>query len=121
MNLSTQATRIAIGLILGLLLGLIYGWLVRPVEYVNTSPDALRVDFRTDYVLMTAEAYGDGGDLDLARFRLAALGPLPPGEYATQAIDYALQQNFSRDDVERLNKLAIALRSLPDSGEIRQP
>jgi hypothetical protein len=47
----------------------------RPVEYVDTTP--IRCGgFRTDYVLMVAEAYAGEQDLDLARFRLAALGPL---------------------------------------------
>ncbi len=109
------------GLVAGLLLGLAYGWLIRPVEYVDTSPDSLRADFRTDYVLMVAESYAADADLDLARFRLAALGPLPPDEYATAAIDYALASAFSREDVEALNQLAVALRSLPRTGEIGGP
>jgi hypothetical protein len=110
-----------LGLIAGLVLGVFYGWLVRPVEYVDTTPDSLREDFRTDYVLMVAEAYAGEADLDLARFRLAALGPLPPDEYATAAIDYALARSFSREDVEALNQLAVALRTLPRSGEIGVP
>ena len=119
--MSPRLPPLLLGLIAGLLLGLSYGWLIRPVEYVDTTPDSLREDFRTDYVLMVAEAYASEEDLDLARFRLAALGPLPPDGYATAAIDYALARSFSRDDVEALNQLAIALRTIPRSGEIGGP
>lgn len=119
--MSPRLPPLLLGVAAGLLLGLTYGWLIRPVEYVDTTPDSLREDFRTDYVLMVAEAYLSEGDLDLARFRLAALGPLPPDHYATAAIDYALGHGFSRDDVGALNQLAIALRTLPRPGEIGGP
>ena len=39
---------------LGLAAGLYYGWVINPVEYVNTTPDTLRVDYQADYVLMVA-------------------------------------------------------------------
>ena len=110
-----------IGLLFGAFIALIYGWLIRPVEYIDTSPDSLRIDFRTDYVLMVAESFGTNEDLILAQVRLAALGPQPPDEYVTQAIDYALEQSFSRSDLEHLNSMAIALRTLPQPGEIGGP
>jgi hypothetical protein len=110
-----------VGLLLGGVIALLYGWLVRPVEYVDTSPDSLRIDFRTDYILMVAETYDGEDDLNLAQFRLAALGPQPPDQYVTEAIDYALEQSFGRRDLELLNALAIDLRSLPRPGEIGAP
>jgi hypothetical protein len=119
--LATHLPRLIIGALLGGFLALTYGWLIRPVEYIDTTPDSLRVDFRTDYVLMVAESYTADQDLDLALFRLAALGPLPPDEYATAAIDYALEQSFSRTDLEHLNQLAIALRALAQPSEIQAP
>ncbi|MFQ5923462.1 MAG: hypothetical protein ACE5M4_11525 [Anaerolineales bacterium] len=109
------------GLVFGALIAVVYGWLVRPVEYIDTSPDSLRIDFRTDYVLMVAESYSADQDLTLAQVRLAALGPQAPDEYVTQAIDYALEHSFSRADLERLNGLAIALRTLPQPGGIGPP
>jgi hypothetical protein len=119
--MKSRITPLIIGLVSGLLIAVIYGWLVRPVEYIDTSPDSLRIDFRTDYVLMVAESYSSDQDLTLAQVRLAALGPLAPDEYVTQAIDYALDQSFSRADLERLNMLAIALRGLPQPGGIGPP
>jgi hypothetical protein len=119
--LATHLPRLIFGALLGGFLALIYGWLIRPVEYVETTPDSLRIDFRTDYVLMVAESYSADQDLELAQFRLAALGPLPPDEYATDAIDYALELSFSRSDLDHLNQLAISLRALPQPGEIQAP
>jgi hypothetical protein len=109
------------GLLMGSVIALLYGWLVRPIEYIDTSPDSLRIDFRTDYILMVAEAYDGEQDLNLAHFRLAALGPQPPVEYASEAINYALGNSFGRRDLELLNALAIDLRSLPQPGELGAP
>ena len=117
----THLPRLILGVLFGSFIALIYGWLIRPVEYIDTSPDSLRSDFRTDYVLMVAESYASDQDLNLAQFRLAALGPQPPEVYATQAIDYALAQSFSRSDLELLNQLAIDLRTLPRPGQIQAP
>lgn len=110
-----------LGLLFGALVALVYGWLIQPVEYIDTSPDSLRIDFRTDYVLMAAQAYAGDRDLNLARVRLAALGPLPPDQYATQAIDYALEHAFGPADLELLNQLALALRSSPQASELSPP
>lgn len=119
--MSSTTYRLIAGLVIGLAVGLIYGWVLRPVEYVDTAPDTLREDYRTDYVLMVAEAYAGDGDLDLAQIRLAALGPQPPIDIVVEAIDYAVTQEFSRPDLETLNRLAIHLRSIPPSPEIGGP
>ena len=119
--MNSTTFRLITGLIIGLVVGLIYGWILRPVEYVDTAPDSLREDYRTDYVLMVAEAYAGDGDLDLAQIRLAAIGPQPHVEIVVEAIDYALKQEFGRPDLEALNRLAIQLRSIPPSPEIGGP
>lgn len=105
-----------LGLAFGAALAVVYGWLIQPVEYVDTSPDSLRADFRTDYILMTAEAYAGDQDLNLARVRLAALGPQPPEQYAAQAIDYALQHSFGATDLQLLSQLAADLRTPAEIG-----
>jgi hypothetical protein len=38
----------------GLALGLVYGWRINPVQYTDITPDVLRIDYRSDYVLMVA-------------------------------------------------------------------
>lgn len=113
--------RIFLGLIAGLAIGVIYGWLIRPVEYVNTTPDSLRQDYQTDYVLMVAEIYSKEEDLERAVIRLAVLGPQDPELILTEATDYAIANAFSREDINRLNSLAIALKSVPQPAEIEGP
>ncbi len=69
---------IAIGL--GVALGLIYGWLINPVEFVDVTPGTLRVDYKSDYVLMVAEAYRAEQDAAMAARRLSVLGNNTPLE-----------------------------------------
>lgn len=119
--MNSGLSRLLLGLAFGALVALAYGWLIQPVEYIDTSPDSLRADFRTDYILMTAQAYAGDQDLNLAQVRLAALGPQPPEEYVTEAIDYALQNDFGRADLEMLNQLSIAMRAQPQSDTLSPP
>jgi hypothetical protein len=103
------------------MVGLLYGWIIRPVEYVDTAPASLRQDYRVDYVLMIAEAYTGEGDLELARVRLASLGPQPPINFVIAAIEYGVEADFNQNDLQTLNRLAVELRSMPSSAEIDRP
>jgi len=113
--------RFLLGAVIGLAAGMIYGWIVNPVEYVDTTPGSLRDDYRTEYILMVAEAYRGDGDLDLARVRLAALGPEPPPDLVVQAIEFGVERQFPRLDLETLNLLALALRAASPTAEITSP
>lgn len=108
-------------LLLGFTLGLLYGWLIQPVHYVDTAPASLRADYQTDYVLMVAQAYASGQDLQTAQVRLASLGPEPAVEHVSQALTYAVDHTFSRYDLDTLNQLAIALREAAPTAEIQSP
>lgn len=108
-------------LLLGFTLGLLYGWLIQPVHYVDTAPASLRADYQADYVLMVAQAYASGQDLQTAQVRLASLGPEPAVEHVTQALTYAVDHGFSRYDLDTLNQLAIALREAAPTAEIQSP
>jgi hypothetical protein len=108
--MSSNLSRLLLGLALGLALGLIYGWLIQPVEYIDTAPDTLRADYRNDYVLMVAEAYARDRDLDLAQRRLASLGPSQPAAMVESAILYGADREAGRADLETLNRLATDLR-----------
>jgi hypothetical protein len=70
--------RFILAIVTGIGLGLLVGWLISPVKYVNTTPDSLGGDYKTDYVLMVAEVYQAEGNLTLAAQRLALLGKQPP-------------------------------------------
>ena len=62
------------GLVVGLALGLVFAWVIYPVKYVDTAPQALRADFKARYRSLIAQAYAASGDLGRARARLALLG-----------------------------------------------
>ena len=98
-------------LLVGLAAGLLYGWLINPVKYIDTTPDSLRADYKTDYVLMTAESYHDNGDLALAARRLALLGDSPPIDFVRQSMMYASQVGYAEADLNLLGELATDLQS----------
>ena len=122
---SSDASRLTLPLLLalaaGIVLGLVYGWVIQPTEFVDTAPSALRSDYRADYVLMVAESYSGDPDLDLARRRLAALGPMPPAQIVLEAQAYAEAQQFSEPDLQRLASLAQALQARQSTPEIGPP
>ncbi|MFQ5616789.1 MAG: hypothetical protein ACE5GO_10090 [Anaerolineales bacterium] len=95
-----------IAIALGITAGLYYGWVINPVEYVDTTPDTLCGDFKADYVLMIAEVYRADGNPEGAARRLAILGDDPPAETVQRAIEYATQVGYGEADREML----IALR-----------
>ena len=98
-------------IVTGIGLGLLYGWVLNPVQYVNTSPDSLRADYRTDVVLMVAEAYQADGDLAQAVRRLAILGDQAPALMVQQAVVYAGQAKYASADIDRLVHLSQDLQT----------
>ena len=102
---------ILITALLGLALGLVYGWKIDPVQYTDITPDVLRSDFRTDYVLMVAEAYRAEQDPALAAQRLAVLGSELPALIAGEADDYARQSGYPAGDLTLLQELTVALQT----------
>ena len=97
---------------IGALMGMYYGWEINPVEYVDTTLNALRMDYKTDYVLMVAEAYHVEQDMGIAVQRLSLLGEAPPAEIITQAILYTAQiPNYSQTDLAQMQTLLEALQT----------
>ncbi|MBN1453810.1 MAG: hypothetical protein JW963_22540 [Anaerolineales bacterium] len=100
-----------IALALGITLGLVYGWVIDPIQYTDVTPDALRIDYRTDYVLMVAEAYHAEQDPALAARRLAVLGSEPPAVIAAEAESFARQAGYPSDDLTLIQELSVALQT----------
>jgi hypothetical protein len=100
---------IALGI--GLAISIYYGWMVNPVEYVDTAPGSLQVDFRTDYVLMTAETYQSKQDPSLAARQLSFLGSQPPADIAAQALAFAQSVGYSLEDMQLLQNLVLAMQT----------
>jgi len=94
----------------GLGLGLYYGWVVNPVQFVDTVPNTMRADFSSDYTLMVAEIYQKDQDIENAANRLAFLNSGTPAEIASAALSFAQQNNFHPEDMLLLKNLSIALQ-----------
>jgi hypothetical protein len=106
---------------IGTAAGLYYGWVLSPVKYVDTAPDSLRMDYKTDYVLMVAEAYRTENNLGLAARRLALLGTEAPGTIIAQAIEFAGQIGYNAPDISLMQTLADDIETWNPSQEIPPP
>ncbi len=95
---------------IGLAAGLYYGWSIAPVEYIEASPGALHIDYRSDYAIMVAEAYKNEGNLDLAARRLGLLGSAPPAEIIQEILEYSEKADYSEEDIEYLEVLMKAIK-----------
>ena len=108
---SSNIIKIIIALAIGIVLGLIYGWVIDPIEYVDVTPNILREDYRVDYVLMTAEAYQNDFDSETAARRLAILGSESPASMTGQALEYAINNNFTETEIQLLQTLLTAMQT----------
>lgn len=102
--------RFLLVMLLGAAGGLFYGWQLNPVQYVDTTPDTLRNDYKTDYVLMVAEAYSLEGDLEMAVRRLALLGDSMPSESVRAAILFAEGAGYYDVDISLMRALSTDLQ-----------
>ena len=104
-----------ISFILAILVGaaasMFYGWVLNPLKIVDTTPDSLRIDYKSDYVLMVAEAYSVEGDPTQAVRRLAVLGAKPPLDIVREAILFAEKQGYTDADTALMRNLADALEA----------
>ncbi|MGA7194736.1 MAG: hypothetical protein WBW94_14000 [Anaerolineales bacterium] len=100
-----------IALAIGIGIGLFYGWVINPVQFVDTTPASMRADYRADYVLMIAEAYHTDQNTDLAIRRLAVLGSDSPANIAAQALQTGQSIGYSADDISLLQELTRALQA----------
>jgi len=102
---------ITLALLTGIGLGLAYGWVIDPVDYFNITPDTLRADYKTDYVLMTAEAYRAEQDPGLAARRLAIFGSQSPSTIASEALNHARINGFSDSDIALIQELVTSMQA----------
>ncbi len=103
--------RFLLVILIGIGLGVIYGWLVNPVEYVDTSPNTMRIDYKSDYVLMVAESYRLDQDTDLVLRRLALLGSDPAVDIIRQTLIFAEKQGYTDADISLMRTLLLAIEN----------
>jgi hypothetical protein len=82
-----------LGLLLGLAIGLGISWWVAPNGRTDSSPAALRADYKDEYRLLIATSYGLSGDLGRAESRLALLQDASP---SASLLDLALRLRSSQ-------------------------
>ena len=95
----------------GISMGLLYGWALSPVQFYDTTPDTLRVDYKTDYVLMAAEAYATEQEVLMAVRRLALLGGESPADIIQEAMVFASEASYAPDDLILMRELAEVVRT----------
>lgn len=98
-------------IIIGISAGLVYGWVINPLNHAQVTPRALRMDYKTDYVLMVAEIYHENQDTSQAASDLAFLGAKDTTRLVGQAVTYANQIVYTADDITRMDQLLIALKN----------
>ena len=104
--------RFLIVIIIGIALGLLYGWLIDPVDFVDTTPNTLRADYQADYVLMVAEIYSADRDAQAAVIRLTYLGDPSPVNSVENAMIFAVDAGYAPEDLRMLRDLSDALAPL---------
>jgi len=110
-----------LAILVGAVGGLLYGWVVSPVEFVDTTPDTLRIDYKSDYVLMTAEAFSVDKDISLAVSRLTWLESRQPLDTVREAILFAERQGYTDADVALMRSLADVLEAISPVGQGAAP
>jgi hypothetical protein len=94
-----------IAMLFGAAAGIGYGWWLRPMTYTQGNLSNLRLDYRTDYVLMVAGIYNREQNMDEARSRLDQLDPGSPERAAREALLNAGQLGYSQTDLQLLADL----------------
>ena len=102
---------IVLALLAGIAAGLAYGWKIDPVDFYDLTPDTLRLDYKVDYVLMTAEAYHADQDPGLAARRLAIFGSESPTSIAASGLEYARDNGYPDSDIALMQELVTALQA----------
>jgi hypothetical protein len=116
---SWQVVLAVAGFIMGVVSGLVYGWLIDPVEYVDTQPYSLRIDYQTDVILMVASIYARELDTEAAIDRLSLLEQEDIGNLLADSLTYAEKMHFSTQDIDNISFLneTISNIKLGDEGQ----
>jgi hypothetical protein len=97
-----------LAILTGIVIGLFYGWVLQPVQYTDTSLKNLGIEYKTDYVLMVAEAYHFDYDSIAAVNRLTRLDSGEILDVIHQAILYAEEAGYNNRDLELMRALQTA-------------
>jgi hypothetical protein len=107
------------GLLLGLVMGLGYAWLVRPLQFSDTSPAMLSPVEKDRYRVLIASAYLANGDLVRAEARLRLLEDEDPFNALAEQAQRTLAGGSDAEAARALGVLAVDLgnRGAPASND----
>ena len=95
-----------LAIVLGIAAGLAFGWLVIPPKSLsNALLHSVRVDYKTDLVLMAAEHFQNDPDTLLALDQLAKVSPEDPLNLIASSLVYARQIGYPQEDLILIENL----------------
>ena len=101
-----------IGALIGMGIGLFVGWVVSPVEYVESPAAALAQRYKDDYTVMIAAGYRKDGDVNAAIQRLRVLGTNNVPLYVQEITERYITSSRNIEDIRNLVALAEGLGRL---------
>ncbi|MCS6906809.1 MAG: hypothetical protein RML93_02875 [Anaerolineales bacterium] len=104
--------RFVIAIALGAAAGIGYGWVLAPAPAAEHAASDLRIDYRSDVVLMVAEAYASDQNLAAALARLSFLNHPQPAEVIQEAIHFGERYGYSDTDLQKMRSLLAAIETL---------
>lgn len=99
-----------IAILIGMAVGVVFGWTINPFERRNPDLSTLRIDYKTDYVLMIAELHQQEGDVLRAIERLGYFGNIPPLVILDEAVGHAERNFYAPQDIRLMYDLATAIQ-----------
>jgi hypothetical protein len=97
------------GILAGIGLGLYYGWMVNPVEIIDTDIYDLRADHQDDFVVMVGALYRLEGDIQAARQLLGRLNRPDVENVVVDVTERYIARDAHRQDIHYLVGLAQGL------------
>ena len=95
----------SLSILLGLLIGLLFGSRFLPLPYESLPLSSLRAAYKSDYVLMVAEAYHADHNLVQSQDLLKHLGTEAPTFQVQQAMVKARALGYTEQDLAWMNQL----------------
>lgn len=102
------ALLVILGLTAGLGIGLVIGWVLLPVEYVDTTIADLHVDYQEEYILLVGSAYAQDHDLEKAQARLNQLEAANISQWLASLADRYIAEGRDEADIRAVVELAHA-------------
>ncbi len=97
---------LGVALLIGIGIGLYVGWVIAPVEYVDSPASALAQRYKDEYAVMIAAAYAQDRDLTGAIERLRVLGVENVPQYIQEVTERYITNSSSLDEIRTLVLLA---------------